>query len=373
MVVLQTSVLSNGTLCLKRTLRSFASLRMTMNCDRARTQAGLKPGPYSCFLRELAKEADVVLEKDLDIVDAVLEHRQAVDADAEGEAADFPGVVIHEAVDGGIDHAGAEKLDPCGAFAFRAGATVRTAGSATKGAGDIELDARLGEWEIAGAEARFDAGTEELSYEILDRAGEIAKGDVRVDGEAFDLVKGEGVSGVRIVAAIDLSGNDDAHRRLLLFHGADLHGRSVGAKKERRLRAFRQLQIEGVHVVADRMEFGNVQSLEIVVGRFDFGAFDDREADGNEDVFDFLEDLANQVVRADGAMDAGEGKVDAFAGESGFLGTTLDSLALFFKFFIDIQPQLIELSSDVSFQRSRSSFKPVVSDHGEHAGLAAEP
>src|SRR6266700_4808444 len=198
MVVLQTSVLSNGTLCLKRTLRSFASLRMTMNCDRARTQAGLKPGPYSCFLRELAKEADVVLEKDLDIVDAVLEHRQAVDADAEGEAADFLGVVIHEAVDGGIDHAGAEKLDPGSAFTLGAGAAIRIAGSATKGAGDIELDARLGEGKIARAEARFDAGAEELSYEIFDGAGEIAEGDVGVDSEAFDLMEGERMCGVGI-------------------------------------------------------------------------------------------------------------------------------------------------------------------------------
>src|SRR5258708_21250961 len=169
---------------------------------------------------------------------------------------------------------------------------MRIAGSATKGAGDIELDARLGEGKIAGAEARFDAGTEELSYEILDGAGEIAKGDVRVDGEAFDLVKGEGVSGVGIVAAIDLAGNDNAHGRLLLFHGANLHGRSVGAEEERRLRAFGQFQIERVHVVADRMDFGNVQSLEIVLGRFDFGAFDKRAANRNEDVFDFLDDLS---------------------------------------------------------------------------------
>src|SRR5882762_10069212 len=82
-------------------------------------RAGLKPGLYKCFLRELAEEAHVVLEKDLNVVDAVLEHRQAVDANAEGEAADFLGIVVHEAVDGGIDHARAEELDPGGAFALR--------------------------------------------------------------------------------------------------------------------------------------------------------------------------------------------------------------------------------------------------------------
>jgi len=32
------------------------------------------------------------------------------------------------------------------------------------------------------------------------------------------------------------------------------------------------------------MEFRNVERFEIVIRRFDFGAFDDGEADGNEDV-----------------------------------------------------------------------------------------
>src|SRR6266849_355576 len=197
-------------------------------------RAGLKPGAYTCFLWELPEEAYVVLEKDLDIVDAVFQHREAVDADAKSEAADFFRLVIHEAVDGGIDHARAEELDPRGALAFRAGAAVRSARSAAEGAGDVELDGRLGEREIAGPEARFHAGAKKLFHEILDGAGEIAESDIGVHGEAFDLVKGEGMRGVRIVAAIDLAGNDDAHGRLLLLHGADLHGRSVRAEKERR-------------------------------------------------------------------------------------------------------------------------------------------
>src|SRR5258708_6559565 len=266
MVVLQTSVLSNGTLSLERTLRSFASLRMTMNCDRAKARAGLKPGLYNCFLRELAEEADVVLEKDLDVVDTVLEHRKAVDANGEGEATDFFGVVVDEAVDGGVDHAGAEEFDPGGSFAFRTRSAVGcSACSAAEGAGDVELDARFGEREITGAEAGFHARAEELFYEIFDGASEIAEGDVRVHGEAFDLVEGEGMRGVGIVAAIDLAGNDDANGRLLLFHGANLHGRSVGAQEERRRCAFLQFQIEGVHVIADGMEFRDIESFKIIV------------------------------------------------------------------------------------------------------------
>ena len=41
------------------------------------------------------------------------------------------------------------------------------------------------------------------------------------------------------------------------------------------------------------MELGNVEGFEIVVGRFDFRAFDDGEAYGAEDVFDLLEDLTD--------------------------------------------------------------------------------
>src|ERR1700731_473884 len=291
-------------------------------------RAGLKPGLYTRHLRELAQEADVVLEKDLNIVDAIFEHSGGVHARAEGEAAGFLGIVVHEAVDGGIDHACAEEFDPGGAFAFRTGSATRGSSCSTaEGAGDVELDARLGKREIAGPEARFHAGAKKLFYEIFDSAGEIAEGDVGINGEAFDLVEGEGMGGVGIVAAIDLAGNDDANGRLLLFHGANLHGRSVRAEKKGRLRAFRQFQVEGVHVVAHGMEFGNVQGFEIVIRRFNFGAFDDGEADGEENVFDFLKDLADQVMRADGAVNPGEREVDALSCEGGFFGPGLDGCA----------------------------------------------
>jgi hypothetical protein len=41
------------------------------------------------------------------------------------------------------------------------------------------------------------------------------------------------------------------------------------------------------------MEFGDVERFEIVVRRFDLRAFDYGEADGDEDVFDLLENLAD--------------------------------------------------------------------------------
>src|ERR1700675_4926718 len=110
---------------------------------------------------ELAEEADVVLKENLDVIDLVFQHGQAIDAHAEGEAADFFGVVVDEAVDGGVDHAGAEEFNPAGAFAF--GASAAACGGATaaaEDAGDVELDAGLSERKIAGAEASFYAGAE---------------------------------------------------------------------------------------------------------------------------------------------------------------------------------------------------------------------
>src|SRR5712664_562935 len=337
-------------------------------------RAGLRPGAYTCFLWELPEEAHVVLEKNLDIIDAVLQHREAIDAYAEGKAADFFRVVIHEAVDGGIDHARAEEFNPRGALAFRARSAAggRTC-SAAKWAGDVELDGRLGEREIAWPEARFHAGTKKLFYEIFDGAREIAKGNVGVHGEAFDLVKGEGMRGVRIVAAIDLAGNDDAHGRLLFFHGANLHGRSVRAQKKRRRGTFRQFQIEGVHVVANRMELRNVQRLEVVVRRFDFGAFDDGEADGEENVFDFLEDLTDQVIRADRAEDAGEREVNAVAVRRNLFRSLFSSDPKCFEGFFDVALELVQRLTDNGFQSGRGGLKPIFRDLRKNTGLATEP
>src|SRR5215469_16461498 len=162
----------------------------------------LGPANLRPQLRELLQEADVVLEKDLDVVDPVFEHGQTIDTDAEGEAADLFRVVVHKAEDGGIDHTGTEQFNPARAFAFAADAAgfggARTAAEDT---GGVEFDRRLGEREIAGAEARADASAEEFLDEVINGAGEIAEGNVAVDGQSFDLMEHEGMGGIGIVAA----------------------------------------------------------------------------------------------------------------------------------------------------------------------------
>src|SRR6267378_1548066 len=121
------------------------------------------------------------------------------------------------------------------------------------------------------------------------------------------------------------------------------------------------------------MEFGNVERFEVVIGRFDFGAFNDGEADGEENVLDFLENLADQMMRADGADDAGEREVDAIASERGFFRARLDCGTARLDLSFRMRAQLVELLADRAFQLRWSRLEPIVGNLCKNAGLAAEP
>ena len=64
------------------------------------------------------------------------------------------------------------------------------------------------------------------------RALQIADGDAFVHVKALDLLESGVVRGVRVVAAIDAAGHDDAHGRRLLFHHANLDGGSMRAQEQ---------------------------------------------------------------------------------------------------------------------------------------------
>src|SRR6188508_50245 len=95
--------------------------------------------------RELLQEADVVLEEDAQVWDAVLEHRNALDAHSEREPLHPLGVVailLDEPEHVRVDHAGPEDLDPAGSLAERiAGAVGERAAAAAPEAGHVHLDA----------------------------------------------------------------------------------------------------------------------------------------------------------------------------------------------------------------------------------------
>src|SRR5437867_698276 len=66
---------------------------------------------------ELAQEAQIVLEEETDVVDAVLEHGDALDAHPEGPTGDFFGIVADVPQHLRVDHARAEDLEPTGLLA----------------------------------------------------------------------------------------------------------------------------------------------------------------------------------------------------------------------------------------------------------------
>ena len=128
-------------------------------------------------LCELFEEAHVARVEVADVGDAVLDHGDALDSHAKGEAGDLFGVVgVVSGVrscgaslgdggeDGGVDHAAAEELDPAGVFALAA------AFAAAEDAGDLHVGAGFGEGEEAGEEAGFDVAAEEGLHRVIERS-----------------------------------------------------------------------------------------------------------------------------------------------------------------------------------------------------------
>ena len=187
---------------------------------------------------ELFQKAHVSAVEVAYVGDAVLDHGDALDTHAEGEAGDLFGVVGvvvgvgfaalfgYSGEDGGVDHAAAEELDPAGVLALAA------ALAAAEDAGDLDVGGWFGEGEEAGEETGFDVAAEEGLHGVVEGALEVGEGDVGVDAEAFDLMEDWGVGGVSGVVAVDFAGDDDADGRGLGDHGADLDRAGVRAHQE---------------------------------------------------------------------------------------------------------------------------------------------
>ena len=126
----------------------------------------------------------------------VAQHREALDAHAEGVA--LPARRVDAA--GGqhvrVHHAAAEDLEPAGLLADAA------AGAVAEHALDVDLGRRLGEREVRRPEAQAARLLEELLGEAGEHALEVREADVLVEHEALDLVEHRRVRHVR-VAAVD--------------------------------------------------------------------------------------------------------------------------------------------------------------------------
>ncbi len=59
---------------------------------------------------------------------------------------------------------------------------------------------------------------------------QVGEADVFINDQTFHLVEHRGV-GLIVVVTIDASRRDNTDRRLLVFHGADLHAGGLGAQR----------------------------------------------------------------------------------------------------------------------------------------------
>jgi len=86
-----------------------------------------------------------------------------------------------------------------------------------------------------------------------------------------------------------------------------------------------------------------------------------------------LEDLTNQVVRADGPNDAGQREIDTLAGAGRFFRAGFNTFAALFDFGLDVGAELIEFLADAPLEFLSGRLEPIIGDLREHAGFAAEP
>ena len=120
--------------------------------------------PTSSFL-ELRQEAHVVLVEKLDVGDAVLEHRNAIEAHSEREAGVLLRIVSDVLEHDRMNHAAAEDLHPSSPFADAAlcGADPVAFPCAAEDAAHVDFSARLDERKVARSEAQCDVLVEEAA------------------------------------------------------------------------------------------------------------------------------------------------------------------------------------------------------------------
>src|SRR6266581_6225783 len=116
--------------------------------------------PFPASPGELRQEPQIVLEEQADVVDAVLEHGDAIDPEAEREPGVALRVVPHLLEDGGVDHAGSPHLDIAGSLATAA------ARARAEDARDVVFRAGLHEREVGWAQPDLDGGPEHPAAEV---------------------------------------------------------------------------------------------------------------------------------------------------------------------------------------------------------------
>src|SRR5579872_5241167 len=132
---------------------------------------------------ESTQKPQIVVEEQPQIVDAIAQHRQPLDAGAKRvagvalriDAAGFEHARMH--------HAAAGNLEPAGLLADA------TACAAAEHAGDVDLGGRLGEGEVRGTQPHGKILLEESLHEVVHDRLEVGEADTLIDEQALHLVE----------------------------------------------------------------------------------------------------------------------------------------------------------------------------------------
>lgn len=123
----------------------------------------------------------------------------------------------------------------------------------------VDLSAGLGEGEVVWTETGAH-GTEHGAGKSVDGALEVTHGDALVDAQSLDLMEDWKVSGIVLIGTEHLARADNAHRRLLLKQGVDLHRTGSCAHA---LTVINRVEPQRVLQGTSRVISAKVQSVEV--------------------------------------------------------------------------------------------------------------
>ena len=255
----------------------------------------------------MAHPAQVAVIESAQVRNAVFQHRDPLDPHAEGKALIFLRIVSAIRQNARIDHARAENLQP-----VVAGPDLQPA--AVTGAADIDLGRRLGEREIAGAEAhRQVVHAEEGAAEIDQAALQVAHMDAVADDQPLALMEHWRMGGV-MVGPVGAAGNEDPHRRLGRLHGPDLHRRGVRAQ-HLAPSLFIGRQVKGVVLLPGGVFLRNVQSGEVVIVGLDVRPLCDGESHLGKDRDDLFDSARQRMQPCLGLGTRRQADIDRLGGK----------------------------------------------------------
>ncbi|ABA47491.1 hypothetical protein BURPS1710b_1895 [Burkholderia pseudomallei 1710b] len=254
-------------------------------------------------LRELPQEAQIVLEEQAQILHAVAQHRQPLEAAAERETDIALGIEPHVADHGRMHLAGTGNLEPLtGVLAVLEH--------------HVDLGRRLGEREIRRTEAHENVvALEEFLQEIRISALQVREADVLVDPQAFDLVEHRRVRRIA-VDAVRAARRDHLDGRPVHSRIADLHRARVRAQQQRAAVRVLAVDVERILHRARRMILRAVQCGEVVPVGFDLGAVGHVETDRAKNLFDTLPRAHHRMEASRPGTSAGQRDVDRLGGET---------------------------------------------------------